>query len=93
MNISWKKTTLAAVAALSLGLSLATPASAQWRGGWGPAVGLGVLGGVALGAAAANAGPHYGPGPDYDGDCWLERRPIFDEYGNRVGARRVRVCR
>ncbi len=95
MNISWKKTTLAAVAALSLGLSLATPASAQWRGGWGPgpAIGLGVLGGVALGAAAANAanGPYYGPGPG--GDCWLERRPIFDEYGNRVGSRRVRVCR
>ena len=36
-------------------------------------------------------GPYYGPGPG--GDCWLERRPIFDEYGNRVGRRRVRVCR
>lgn len=92
MSVSWKKTTIAAGAALAVGLSLATPASAQWRGGgwgYGPAVGLGVLGGVALGAAAANAAN----GPYYDRECWLERRPVYDEDGNFIGRRRMRVCR
>ena len=72
MTVSFKKTALGALAALTLGLSVATPASAQyyyrgggWGGGWGgpgPAVAAGVLGGVALGAAAASAanGPYYG---------------------------------
>jgi hypothetical protein len=100
MTVSLKKTALGALAVLTLGLSVATPASAQyyrgggWGGGWGgpgPAVAAGVLGGVALGAAAAGAanGPYYGPGPS---ECWIERRPIVDEYGEVIGRRRVRVC-
>src|SRR5271166_2317240 len=96
MNVSWKKVTVGALAALTLGLSLATPASAQYYyrgGGWGwgpgPAVAAGVLGGMALGAAAASAAhPVYGPGPA----CWVERRPVYDEYGNFIGRRRMRVC-
>ncbi len=94
MNVSWKKVTVGALAALTLGLSLATPASAQYYrgGGWGPgpAVAAGVIGGMALGAAAAGAanGPYYGPGPA----CWVERRPVYDEYGNFIGRRRMRVC-
>jgi hypothetical protein len=99
MTVSFKKTALGAIAALTLGLSVATPASAQYYrgGGWGgpgPAVAAGVLGGVALGAAAAGAanGPYYGPGPGYGGECWMERRPIVDEYGEVIGRRRVRVC-
>lgn len=100
MTLSLKKTALGALAALTLGLSVATPASAQYYrggyyhgGGWGagPAVAAGVLGGMALGAAAASAanGPYYGPGPS---ECWIERRPIVDEYGVVIGRRRVRVC-
>jgi hypothetical protein len=99
MTVSVNKTALGALAALTLGLSVATPASAQYYrgGGWGgpgPAVAAGVLGGVALGAAAAGAanGPYYGPGPGYGGECWMERRPIVDEYGEVIGRRRVRVC-
>jgi hypothetical protein len=106
MNTSWKKLTLGALAALTLGLSVATPASAQyyrgggWGGGWGgggwagPAVAAGVLGGVALGAAAANAanGPYYGPGPGPGPACWVERRPVYDEYGNFIGRRNVKLC-
>jgi hypothetical protein len=100
MTVSFKKTALGALAALTVGLSIATPASAQYYyrgGGWGgpgPAVAAGVLGGVALGAAAASAanGPYYGPGPGYGGECWMERRPIVDEYGVVIGRRRVRVC-
>ena len=57
MTVSFKKTALGAIAALTLGLSVATPASAQYYrgGGWGgpgPAVAAGVLGGLAVGAAA-----------------------------------------
>ena len=57
-----------------------------------PAVAAGVIGGLALGAAAASAaqGPGYGPGPY--GGCWVERRPVYDDDGNYLGRRRVRVC-
>lgn len=59
-------TTLTAAATLVAALAVApTDANAQRR--WGPAVGLGILGGVAAGAiiggAIANSGPgYYGPG-------------------------------
>jgi hypothetical protein len=48
---------------------------------------------MALGAAAAGAaqGPVYAA-PGYGGGCWVERRPIYDDWGNYVGRRRVRVC-
>jgi hypothetical protein len=58
-------TTLTAAATIAAALIAApTDASAQRR--WGPAVGLGILGGVAAGAiiggAIANSGPgYYGP--------------------------------
>jgi hypothetical protein len=94
MIFCWKKTALAAVATLSLGLTLtSTPASAN--DAWiVPGVAAGVLGGLALGSAAANANrdPYYAAAPDYD-DCWIERRPIYDEDGEVVGRRRMRVCR
>lgn len=100
MTVPFKKVALGALTALTVGLSIATPASAQYYyrgGGWGgpgPAVAAGVLGGMAVGAAAAGAanGPYYGPGPGYGGQCWMERRPIVDEYGVVIGRRRVRVC-
>ena len=61
--------TAAATVAAAL-LAAPTDASAQWRRGWGPAVGLGVLGGVAAGAivggAIANSwGPAYVVQPGY----------------------------
>ncbi|WP_298427394.1 hypothetical protein [Rhodoblastus sp.] len=101
MAVPFKKIAFGAIAALSLSASLSTPASA-WCGGWGcggynagPAVAAGVLGGMALGAAAASAaqpGYYYGPGPAYGGDCWIERRPVYDSWGNYIGRRRIRVC-
>jgi hypothetical protein len=51
--------------------------------GWGPAVGLGVLGGVALGAAAAGA---YG----YADPC-LRQQQVYDGWGNAYW-QTVRVC-
>jgi hypothetical protein len=90
MTISLKKAALGAMAVLTLGVSLATPASAQWRGGgWvAPGIAAGVIGGMALGAAAANRDGYY-----EGAECWFERRPVYDEYGNPIGRRRVRVCR
>jgi hypothetical protein len=95
MNISMQKTALAALTAFALIAGLAVPASAQhYRGGGdvGAGIAAGILGGAMLGAAAANAGP--GPGYVEDApDCWMERRPVYDDDGNFVGRRRVRVCR
>ena len=94
MNLSWKMTVFAVIAALTLGLT-ATAQPAAANDAWVvPGVAAGVIGGMALGAAAANAnqGPYYGPGPDYD-ECWVERRPVYDEDGEIIGSRRVRVCR
>ena len=93
MRISWNKATVGTLMALTLSLSLAaTPASAN--DGWvGPAVGLGVLGGVMAGAAIAGSQGGYHSHTYYDGgDCWIERRPVFDDDGEIIGRRRVRVC-
>ena len=78
MNAFLKKSAVAAVAALTLGLgtvAATTPVEAAgwaWHGGWGrgwgwgPAVGLGVVGGAVAGAAIASNGPYYGYyGPYY----------------------------
>jgi hypothetical protein len=52
--------------------------------GWGPAVGLGVLGGAALGAAAAGAYGYYGA------PC-LRQQQVYDGWGNAYW-QTVRVC-
>jgi hypothetical protein len=94
MTFSWKTTAIGALAAVSFGLAL-NPAPAAANDAWiVPGVAAGVLGGLALGSAAANAnrGYYYAPGPDYD-ECWIERRPIYDEDGDYIGRRGVRVCR
>lgn len=60
------------------------------RGGrWvpGAAIGLGILGAAAIAGAASR--PYYDG--DY-GDCWVERRPIYNNWGEYVGSRRIRVC-
>ena len=107
MNATLKKTAVAAVAALALAggvaVSTTSPAAAQYRhwhnggwhhgGGWGPAVGLGILGGAIAGAAIANSGPYYGPGPGYayDDGC-LQPRAMYDAWGRYIGRRMVNVC-
>ena len=60
----------------------------------GAAIGLGV-GAAALGilGAAAAANAHPAPAPVYDaGECYWVRRPMYDDWGNYIGRRRVRVC-
>lgn len=58
------------------------------RGGghWGGAMTAGLIGGMALGAMAAQARPVV-----VAGDCWLEQRRVRDAYGNRY-IKEVRVC-
>jgi len=84
----------------------ATNADAQYRRGWGvgPAVGLGILGGVIVGSAIANSyGRQYVVEPGWEpyaayrvrgpvscpGGYWA-RRPVVDGYGNVVGYSRPR---
>jgi len=90
--INFKKTLTATIAAATIGLTIAataTPAAA-WghrHHGWGGAgIAAGVVGALALGAVAANAGGYYG------GSCYIERRAVTNYYGDEVGFRRVRVC-
>jgi hypothetical protein len=95
MSIPVRKIVIGAVAALSLSSAFSTPASA-WCNGWGcgggNAGGAALIGGLALGAVIANANqPRYYAAPAYGG-CWIERRPVYDEWGNFIGRRRIRVC-
>jgi hypothetical protein len=105
-----RKSITGALAALTLGATVAataTPASADWRGhrggwhgghqrGWGGPVAAGVIGGLALGAFAANAGPrYYAPTAGqrfYGGDCFRQDRPTYDRWGRFIGYRAVTVC-
>jgi len=55
------------------------------------AIAAGLIGGLALGAIAANAArPVYYQRPAYS-DCWYERRRIVNRYGT-ARVRQVRVC-
>jgi hypothetical protein len=100
MSIPVKKIVIGAVAALSLSSAFSSPASA-WCNGWGcggdnagGAAAAGLIGGLALGAVIANANQprYYYATPAYGGGCWIERRPVYDEWGNFIGRRRVRIC-
>jgi hypothetical protein len=63
------------------------------HGGWGAPVAAGILGGLALGAAAAASQPYYGYGGGYYArSCYPADQPVVDDWGNVVGYRRVRVC-
>ena len=76
-----KKAILAIAAAATLAVgTLSAPAPAEARC-VGCAVGLGVLGGVIVGGAIANA---YGP------RCYWTRHRVWDGFGWRL--QRARVC-
>ncbi|MEI2733520.1 MAG: hypothetical protein V9G24_01040 [Rhodoblastus sp.] len=57
----------------------------------GAAVGLGV-GAAALGILGAAAAANSAPAPVYGGGCYFVRQPMYDDFGNYLGRRRVRVC-
>lgn len=90
-----RKTLTLMIAGVTLAASVATttrPALA-WDGWVGPAIAGGVIGGLALGAAAASGGYAYGPayayGPGYG--C-VASQPVYDSWGNFRGYRRIRVA-
>jgi hypothetical protein len=91
-----KKTLTALIAAATVAGTLATlttDADAQWRrrGGWGgPAVGLGIVGGLALGAYLATRPRGYVVyegynRPVYGAGCYWASQPIYDRRGRVVG--------
>lgn len=100
-----KKALMAVATATTLAVAvLATPQTAEARGGRIAAgVAAGVIGGALLGGALAGPG-YYGHGPGYYGPgygyyggpayvgapCYWQRQRFWDGYGWRV--RRVRVC-
>ena len=67
-------------------------AAAAAAAGAGFAAGAGRAGGGAgsMGAAAAADGAGYAA-PVYGGCYWV-RQPVYDDWGNYLGRRRVRVC-
>ena len=85
-----RKTVTAALAALTLGVTIAATASpAQARYGRNGAF----FGGLAVGAlalGALGASSYYAPA--YAGSCYIERREVTNRWGDVVGYRRVRIC-
>jgi hypothetical protein len=81
---------LTAASTLVLGVAATSTQAAAWhhhRGmGWGAPVAAGVIGGLALGAMATTSRPVV-----YS-DCWIERRPVYNDRGRFLGHRRIRVC-
>jgi hypothetical protein len=85
-KIMRKTLAIAALAIVTVSSSLIATtgqADAQFRR-WGPAIGLGIAGGIVAGAVIANSGPYYYNGPR---SCWARQ---FDRYGNYMG--RVWIC-
>jgi hypothetical protein len=88
--------------ALALPICAGTAVPAAADDGRNAALFGGLAAGAIIGGALAS-GPHYyapayppapiyAPEPVYYADCFFERRPMFDGWGNFVGYRRVRVC-
>lgn len=96
-----RRTIATLLAALALGaaaLALVAPARADSAG---PAIAAGIggfaLGAIAGGALAQPAPPVvYAAPPVYVAPpppvCWVERRPVFDEFGVVVGSQPRRIC-
>jgi hypothetical protein len=98
-----KKTLMALAAVTTLAVATASPAQA-WRGGWGPGIAAGVIGGAIIGGAIANSPYYYGPGyygagypgyygPPYTGaygPCYWQTQRFWNGYGWQV--RNIRIC-
>ena len=86
-----KKFATATVAALSIAATLAltaAPAEAKFgrKGALIGGIAAGLVGAAILGhAARSHAAPVYG-------DCWTEKRPRYNRWGDFRGYRHIRVC-
>ena len=86
-----KKFVTATVAALSIAATLAAStgtAEARFgrKGAFFGALAAGIVGAAIVGSAA-RAHNHYG----YS-DCWTEKRPVYNRWGDFRGYRHIRVC-
>lgn len=97
-----KKTLAALPAALAIGTLALAPSTPARADSAGPAIAAGI-GGFALGAIAGGAlaqprppvvyaEPVYVAPPPPPPHCWVERRPVFDEWGYQIGFRPRRIC-
>jgi hypothetical protein len=87
-----KKFVTAAVAALSIGATVAlsaSPAEAKFgrKGAFFGGVAAALVGSAII---ASHAHAHRGYGYGYS--CWREKRPVFNRWGDFRGYRYIRVC-
>ena len=86
-----KKFVTATIAALTIAGTIAVSAgTAEAKFGRKGAL----LGGIAaglVGAAILGSAAHAHGGPVY-GDCWTEKRPVYNRWGDFRGYRYIRVC-
>ena len=95
-----RKTLVALFAAGAFGAATFAPLAPARADSAGPAIAAGFGGlalGTILGATIAQPQPVYAaPRPVYveapPPHCWVERRPVFDEWGNPIGSRPRRFC-
>lgn len=79
--------TVAGALTATAGSAEAAPRHRNWNGG---AVAAGVVGAIALGAIAASAAQARPAQPAYE--CGWERQPVYNQWGEFAGWRRVQVC-
>jgi heme/copper-type cytochrome/quinol oxidase subunit 3 len=90
-----KKIAMTTVAALTIGATIAlaaAPAEAR-NGRKGALIGgiaAGLLGAAIVGSQARGRGEYEEE--RVQSDCWIEKRPRYDRYGEFRGYRRIRVC-
>ena len=86
-----KKYATAAIAALSVAATLAVSAgTAEAKFGRKGALFGGIAAGL-VGAAILSQSARGHAAPSY-GDCWTEKRPRYDRWGDFRGYRYIRVC-
>lgn len=100
MTTTFKTRTLAAIAAVSIAATLALGATpVQAKNGRNAAliggIAAGLIGAIATRNAYAGQGGYdhggYMPASGY-GECWNERRPVYDSWGEFRGYRFTRIC-
>ncbi|TLG71834.1 hypothetical protein [Methylocystis sp. B8] len=88
------KNILTATLGFALGVTSLTPMAPARADSTGAAIAAGV-GGLAVGAIVGSALSRPAP-PVYiealPPRCWVQPRPLFDEYGEVIGSRPRRVC-
>lgn len=101
MSFNFMKTSAAAAAALAIAFALApvSSAEAQWRGrhggfsrGGGIALGAGALGAAIIGGALLSRSAQAGPRYVEEGDCYVVRQRVWDEYRGRYVRVNRTVC-